>query len=445
MRRTLAASLVGVAAADHWAVIIAGSNTYGNYRHQADACHAYQIAKKNGIPESNIILLAYDDIANNRQNPFPGKIFNKPDGPDVYEGCKISYRNQYVNKENFIKVLTGDTSAQSGRGIPGPVLKSTANDRVFVYFADHGGVGILGVPTGAAGGYIHAKDVNDALQKMHLKGMYKELLFYVEACESGSIFKGILQAPNVVAVTAANAKESSWGFYCPPLDKVNGKRIGSCLGDEFSIRWMEDADVANFKSETVKQQITKVTTEVKKSHVQQFGDASTIGGEVIGDFEGDQASMVSMAVNSSSPIPTYYASENGAVNSRDVDVHLAYYAMHRAETMQEKRVSQTGLATVLSKRLAADEKFTRIAMLAMDGDKAKAQEMIDGDLESLGNVECHVRSLQVVTESCGSLDDYTMRYSRLFANLCNMAASPFVTIDKAVKDVCGLKKADVVV
>jgi hypothetical protein len=29
----------------------------GNYRHQADACHAYQIVKKNGIPEERIIIM----------------------------------------------------------------------------------------------------------------------------------------------------------------------------------------------------------------------------------------------------------------------------------------------------------------------------------------------------------------------------------------------------
>lgn len=34
--------------------------------------------KKNGIPEDQIIHLAYDDIANNSRNPFPGKMFNKP-------------------------------------------------------------------------------------------------------------------------------------------------------------------------------------------------------------------------------------------------------------------------------------------------------------------------------------------------------------------------------
>merc|ERR1711990_873227 len=71
--------------------------------------------------------------------------------------------------------------------------------------------------------------------RLQSKGGYKELLFYLEACESGSIFNNLLKAPNAFAVTAANPHESSWGFYCPPSDSVNGKEINSCLGDEFSI------------------------------------------------------------------------------------------------------------------------------------------------------------------------------------------------------------------
>jgi legumain len=416
---------------------MAGSNTYSNYRHQADACHAYQIARKNGIPESQIILLAYDDIAHASQNPFPGKVFNKPDGPDVYAGCKIDYKGKDVNKANFLKVLTGDSSAS------GPVLKSTSKDRVFVYFADHGGVGILGVPSGAAGGYIHAKDVNDALQTMHTKGMYQELLFYVEACESGSIFKGLLNAPNVVAVTAANAKESSWGFYCPPQDKVNGKRIGSCLGDEFSIRWMEDSDAANFKSETVAQQISTVTKAVKKSHVQQFGDASTIGKEVLGDFEGANGDAMQAIARNISHFSADFAASG--VNSRDIDVHLAYYQLATAETLHEKRTKQRDLAALLARRQAADDKFLRIATVAVGGDVAQAQAMIDDDLESLGDVNCHVHALEVLTDTCGPLDDYTMRYSRLFANLCQMQGFPFAHIDTAIKEVCKSAESAVVV
>ena len=67
LSKTLAAAAIGTVAAnkqDHWAVLVAGSNQYYNYRHQADTCHAYQILKKNGIPEDHIIHLAYDDIAN---------------------------------------------------------------------------------------------------------------------------------------------------------------------------------------------------------------------------------------------------------------------------------------------------------------------------------------------------------------------------------------------
>jgi legumain len=64
--------------------------------------------------------------------------------------------------------------------------------------------------------------------------MYKELVFYLEACESGSMFQTLPKDIGVFATTAANAQESSWGTYCSPHDKVDGKSIGSCLGDLYS-------------------------------------------------------------------------------------------------------------------------------------------------------------------------------------------------------------------
>lgn len=45
---------------------------------------------------------------------------------------------------------------------------------------------------------------------------FADLVFYVEACESGSIFEGLLSDDlNIYATTASNAQESSWGTYCP--------------------------------------------------------------------------------------------------------------------------------------------------------------------------------------------------------------------------------------
>jgi len=53
--------------AANWAVLAAGSHGWHNYRHQSDLCHAYQILHKNGIPDSNIIVMMYDDLAQNAE------------------------------------------------------------------------------------------------------------------------------------------------------------------------------------------------------------------------------------------------------------------------------------------------------------------------------------------------------------------------------------------
>ncbi len=62
-------SAVGTFAAtgQNWAVLVAGSNGWYNYRHQSDVCHAYQILHKNGIPDTNIVVMMYDDLANNEE------------------------------------------------------------------------------------------------------------------------------------------------------------------------------------------------------------------------------------------------------------------------------------------------------------------------------------------------------------------------------------------
>jgi legumain len=89
---------------------------------------------------------------------------------------------------------------------------------------------------------------------MHTNNMYKEMTMYIEACESGSIFQNILEDDiGVYAITATDATTSSWGTYCSPDDKVNGKSIGSCLGDLYSVNWMEDTDAADIKTETLQE------------------------------------------------------------------------------------------------------------------------------------------------------------------------------------------------
>merc|ERR1719253_2225361 len=117
-----------------------------------------------------------DDIADNGANKLKGSLFNRPDGkdgtpaPDVYAAVKdhIDYKKGDVTPKNFLKVLTGDTSAG------GRVLTSTSEDDVFIYFADHGGVGILGFPNKwVFQQVLHADQLHTALETMHSKKLFK--------------------------------------------------------------------------------------------------------------------------------------------------------------------------------------------------------------------------------------------------------------------------------
>ena len=160
---SLAAALLlgAVNAVDHWAVLVAGSNGFWNYRHQADICHAYQVLLKNGFPATNIIVMAYDDIANDQENPIPGKIFNKPDGEDVYAGCNIDYKGNDVTPSNFIAILEGNAAKVKGGN--GRVLKSTKDSKVFINFSDHGSPGLIAFPNE----YLYAKDLNSTINYMY--------------------------------------------------------------------------------------------------------------------------------------------------------------------------------------------------------------------------------------------------------------------------------------
>ena len=148
---------------------------------------------------------------------------------------------------------------------------------------------------------------------MHSNNMYQKLVFYLETCESGSMFVNLPDNINIFATTAANAKESSWGTYCHPDDMVDGKAIGSCLGDLYSVNWMENTDAAAEKiwSESLEDQYTLVQKETNRSHVEQFGEMDW-NSEAIGDFQGHKNNYTWYP-----PIPMHSHKDITHVDSRD--------------------------------------------------------------------------------------------------------------------------------
>lgn len=63
---------------------------------QADVCHAYQILKRGGLNDENIVVFMYDDIAKSELNPRPGVIINHPNGSDVYAGVPKVITKFYI-------------------------------------------------------------------------------------------------------------------------------------------------------------------------------------------------------------------------------------------------------------------------------------------------------------------------------------------------------------
>jgi legumain len=398
---------LGLSYAADWAILLAGSNSYGNYRHQSDTCHSYQIVKKFGIPDSNVIVMQYDDIANNPQNPFKGQVFNKPTatgtpGVDVYAGCKKDYTGAAVTPDMFVAVMTGDASKTGGR----PVLRSGPNDRVFIFFTDHGGTGIIAFPDGSL---MTSTTLISAIKQMYATKMYSHLVFYMEACESGSMFEGLL-SPNigVYVTTASNAVESSWGTYCPPDDMVNGKAINSCLGDLYSINWMENADSLG-PTETLQAQYVAVKQLTTMSHVMQYGDL-TWTSEPIGNYLGVNASKTFV------PKVTKSTGSSSNVKSADIPMHLAYYNYLRADATDfegRQRLAKE-LQQHLARRVAVDQLFMSFAEAAGNKDnfvlKAKMPVVCDGRCcEKLGNA---------YAKNCGGWDDYSLQYHRVVVNVC---------------------------
>lgn len=63
---------------------------------------------------------------------------------------------------------------------------------------------------------------------------------------------------NVYVTTASNAQEMSFGTYCPGMDPSPPSDYFTCLGDLFSVAWIEDSESHNLKSETLQQQYQAV-------------------------------------------------------------------------------------------------------------------------------------------------------------------------------------------
>ncbi|XP_039088470.1 legumain [Hyaena hyaena] len=384
----------------HWVVIVAGSNGWYNYRHQADACHAYQIVHRNGIPDEQIIVMMYDDIANSEDNPTPGIVINRPNGSDVYAGVLKDYTGEDVTPEVFLAVLRGDEEAVKGKG-SGKVLKSGPRDHVFVYFTDHGATGILVFPNDD----LHVKDLNNTIRYMYKHKRYQKMVFYIEACESGSMMRHLPADINVYATTAANPTESSYACY------YDEKR-STYLGDWYSVNWMEDSDVEDLTKETLHKQYQLVKSHTNTSHVMQYGNKSISAMKVM-QFQG-------MKHRASSPISLPPVKDLDLTPSPEVPLTIMKRKLMSTNDLQESRKLVEKIHRHLDARHVIEKSVQKMVSLLARSD-AEAEGLLSERAELTAH-DCYQAAVSHFRTRCFNWHsptyEYALRHLYVLVNLC---------------------------
>ncbi|TMW96930.1 hypothetical protein EJD97_006530 [Solanum chilense] len=378
-----------------WAVLVAGSRGWINYRHQADVCHAYQILKAGGLKDENIIVFMYDDIANNTANPRPGVIINNPHGHNVYKGVPKDYVGDDVNAKNFFNVILANKS------------------------------GVVGGSAMPSGEPIYADELFNVLKKKHASKTYDKLVFYLEACDSGSMFDGILpKGLNIYAMTASKPDEDSFGTYCgesTPVDSCWGQCPppefkGLCLGDLFSVAWMEDSDVKDRKTNTLHGQYIRVAKRTAAnltygkygSHVQEYGD-KVVSFDPLAAYMGE---------TSKNQVMTLWMQSHSQHHHQGMWIIEHQNAPEGSDEKYEARVK---LNEVMSQRSQVDNNVKHLGDLLFGVEKGNeilhnvrpaGQPLVD-------NWDCLKSYVKIFETHCGRLTVYGRKHVRGIANICN--------------------------
>uniref|UniRef100_A0A1B6DRR5 legumain n=1 Tax=Clastoptera arizonana TaxID=38151 RepID=A0A1B6DRR5_9HEMI len=401
-----------------WALLVAGSSGYINYRHQADVCHAYQILHRNGIPDSNIIVMMHDDIAFSKDNPTQGIIINKPNGPNVYPGVLKDYTGKDVNVKNFLNVLSGNKTAMQGIG-SGRVIDSGPNDHIFLNFVDHGSIGMLLFEDEE----LLASDFINAIEKMDADKRFKKMVVYIEACYSGSMFDNLLPDDlNIFVTTATDPHESSYAMY------YDNKR-NTYLGDVFSEMWMDDSEDENLAVESLNHQFQRVRTLTNTSHVEEYGDLD-IGTTKLKEVIGFNPESLKSRKSDRTKID--------AVPQDHVAVALLTKALAWTDSPEEAKEIHGKLQQLFKKREEMNKMIRNILEKSIANVKHLYKVLASRPSLTKRNIQCYEDLVKHLSSRCFSIaqNPYATTLVGKFSNLCNLPSFNSTIAKLAMNEVC---------
>lgn len=190
----------------NYALLVAGSSGWINYRHQADVLKLYKKLKILGMDDNHIILITQDDLAENLLNPHPGTIVDYEGNP-LNDSLQIDYKSSELNPaEDITSILLGEKNERLPQ-----VIKSDSTHNILVFWCGHGENGFFDWVYNYKGEMFSYTTMKAILKKMSKKRVFRKMLWLVETCFSGSVCKAFDEIPisGALCISSANEYESS--------------------------------------------------------------------------------------------------------------------------------------------------------------------------------------------------------------------------------------------
>ena len=379
--------ILSVALADRHAIIIAPRANWDDYGVQSESCRMYKDLVAGGVNPENIILMSTDKVSNHKQNPFPGELFTddspKAPGKDYSKGCveHIDYESEDMSGAVMLAIMRGDveelkklTKKENPRA-----LHSTAEDNIMLYFTSHGGPGEILVGETV----VEEKDLISTIQYMHDNKMYKNFLFLMEACYSGSMFTNLPKGLNVYAITAADA-------------------CLSCYWDN-AMEWFMEGGTSHSLDELYKH-TAEVVAKSSDQNTSHFGDIEEMGKMTLADFMGEIPAGRFNSIKGSSD----------KVAKSDVPRHLAMWRAIRADKNELKN-ALADYERIVMTEAKKEVEVMRLGVALMN-EKA-ADSAMKASAESY-SIDCVRELSHSLVEKCGHSYPLNEKSMNMLKNIC---------------------------
>ncbi|KAM6562828.1 hypothetical protein CsatB_022826 [Cannabis sativa] len=161
------------------------------------------------------------------------------------------------------------------------------------------------------------------------------------------------------------------------------------------------------------------------SHVMQFGDLS-LSNQFVSTYMGDNPPTTS-TIHNNHQLNHPSSSSSLRVSQRDADLfHFSYKFNKAPAASKEKAKAGEDLQALITQRKQVDDNINRIGKLVLGNKNGKflnnvrplGQPLVD-------DWDCLKKLVKTYEIYCGALSSYGLKYTRHFANMCNVGVNHF--------------------